>query len=106
MKKKTTKKEKAIKKKVVKIVQDVKKIPNFILTLNFNDKQMITEGATIEECLDQIDLSERIKTKTMLSISHDGNTVIKLMHPFEFKRLLIKKVNKEFFEKKILSLMQ
>ncbi len=93
----------AVKKAVVKNLPVAKK--KFSMTLEMADETFKSKGDSIIECLDQIKPA-MLKSKGILSVFSGSLKSVRVMYPFEIKRLLSGSVSKVVYQNRTLATLK
>lgn len=112
MAKTTVAKKKVVKKKVVKkaaVKKVVKPQPKnkspYMVLLDINSERLVAEGNSVVECLEQI-APPFFKTKGTFTICFGELKASKVMYPFQIRRLLANKFDKEVFQNRMLRVLK
>ena len=77
----------------------------FYVMLELFDGVHEAHGTSVSDCLDKIRPGV-IKSKGVFVIESGGKKSRIVMRPFEIRQLLLKKISKEIFEKRMLSILK
>ena len=84
------------------------KVLRFKVVLELADHTFETQGLNVISCLDKLQskLKIQLKSKGTLTVSYGQLKSIRVMWPFEIKRLLLSDFNKAVFQKRMLSILK